>query len=829
MKILQLGIDFGKVASSLGLAHANYKPIPALDSNSASSSSSDGASGGRIASVLGGGESRNASIWGEPSVLHMPHSDDSGGRIASSSHQNSGKTVGSHGCEALDDYTPKDSLQVHFPAYNKTRANIMRYREQMGVNTGAWFVQENWMTASLFKCAGGSKSGELDVLEGYGTSSNGVNSARARMEKHWDTWITEKDFEKMAQMSINTVRLPIGYWTPGGNWTDNSPFAPYKSVYENSWKYFLRAVQWADKYNIGVLVDLHGAYGSQNGQPHSGVSNRGVQFYNNKNEQLTTDVLLWITEQTANITNVVGIELLNEPTNNPRLWTWYNKTMNAMRKVNKHAEDLPLYFHDAFNPSEGAKFAGKRNDFVVQDTHSYFVFTQKDTDTSASQHTSHIQGAIQDSMRTMAGTARGNFVVGEWSCALSPSSLKSSGNHRKSSSDFCQAQTNAYRNATAGAHFWSWTMENCDDNAGWCFKSAFSNYMDGSYNPWGFTSNVSNKTIADVSSSSASITMPSEYSDARSAALSNSTKCSSTPGLNAQVHTSSGHASGHAKHSSDSHSGSKHASSTHGHPSSSHAKHSSDSHSGSKHASSTHGHPSSSHDKHSSDSHSSSKHASSTHGHPSSSHAKHSSDSHSSSKHASSTHGHPSSSHAKHSSDSHSSSKHASSTHGHPSSSHAKHSSDSHSSSKHASSTHGHSSSGHSTHTSSSSHSHKREHSLPRRAAKMLGGSGAAAAGGHMAHRRAVQQKSVENLGYGDGFVSGRFFAELLTLNRIGFAEQYVQDTLKYYTKRKVINSKSGSSSYAKQFKAGRKQLEKEVTKLVRKTASSDSSGSGSG
>ena len=511
MQILSPGFDFSRVASSLSLATANYKPVPVTQNSMTTESSS---SGGRVASVQTSSGSHPESSWGLPSILHLPQSSQNGHDFRNN-NSSSGRTVGSNGCTLVDEYTPSDSLNVEFPSFNKSRANMLRYREQMGVNVGSWFVLESWMAPSMFSCASGGKSAEYDFVNGYGTSNDGLQSARATLEKHWDTWVTEDDFKSMKSVGVNTVRMPIGYWSAGPDWVKDTAFEPYASVYQNAFKYVKRAIHWANKYNIGVLIDLHAAYGAQNDQAHSGFSSGKVGFYSGNNMKRTTEFLLYLTEQFANVTNVVGIELLNEPQNNDKLWPWYNSTMNQMRKVNNYAKEVPLYFHDAFSPNQGAEFASKRTDFVVQDTHSYYVYTKQDQSMTANQHTSQIKGQILTSMQGMAKTARGNMVVGEWSCALNPNSLRSSKHHKTAYSDFCQAQTDTYRNATAGALFWSWTMENCKDNAGWCFKAALPGYMDNSYNVWGFSDKVSNKTIDTVSDSISSVQLPTSYRDAR--------------------------------------------------------------------------------------------------------------------------------------------------------------------------------------------------------------------------------------------------------------------------------------------------------------------------
>jgi glucan 1,3-beta-glucosidase len=56
---------------------------------------------------------------------------------------------------------------------------------------------------------------------------------------------------------LNHVRIPIGYWA-----YDVGPGEPYITGQHN---YLLKAIGWAATYNLKVIIDLHGAPGSQNG------------------------------------------------------------------------------------------------------------------------------------------------------------------------------------------------------------------------------------------------------------------------------------------------------------------------------------------------------------------------------------------------------------------------------------------------------------------------------------------------------------------------------------------------------------------------------------
>ena len=178
------------------------------------------------------------------------------------------------------------------------------------------FVQESWMVSSVFECAAGKQISELDVASGWGSTT----AARAVLERHWDTFINQSDFQYLASVGINTVRLPIGYWSLGPSFCQNTPFAAVADVYQSSWPRIVRAINMAAESGIGVLVDLHGAVGSQNGQPHSGISDGATNLFDNpSNIKQTIDVLSFLMNNLQNVTNVVGIQILNEPQNVPEL------------------------------------------------------------------------------------------------------------------------------------------------------------------------------------------------------------------------------------------------------------------------------------------------------------------------------------------------------------------------------------------------------------------------------------------------------------------------------------------------------------------------------
>ena len=78
-----------------------------------------------------------------------------------------------------------------------------------------------------------------------------------KMEKHWSSWITEEDFGQIASAGLNFVRIPIGYWS-----VIPMPGDPYVA---GAYAWMGKALDWAQGAGLKVMIDLHGAPGSQNG------------------------------------------------------------------------------------------------------------------------------------------------------------------------------------------------------------------------------------------------------------------------------------------------------------------------------------------------------------------------------------------------------------------------------------------------------------------------------------------------------------------------------------------------------------------------------------
>ncbi len=72
--------------------------------------------------------------------------------------------------------------------------------------------------------------------------------------EHWDTYITEPDFARMAEWGADHVRLPVDYFLFE---RDEKP----GEYLESGLKYIDNTIAWAKTYGLNVVLDLHHAPG----------------------------------------------------------------------------------------------------------------------------------------------------------------------------------------------------------------------------------------------------------------------------------------------------------------------------------------------------------------------------------------------------------------------------------------------------------------------------------------------------------------------------------------------------------------------------------------
>ena len=118
-----------------------------------------------------------------------------------------------------------------------------------------------------------------------------------------------------------------------------------------------------------VLIDLHGAPGSQNGQDHSGKSGE-ILWPSSSNIALTVNVLETMSSLWSSIPNVWGFELLNEPhysISHDVLTNFYRDAYSAIRKYSDdtHVVINSLYVSVIYEPCFVHFLSADFNDLFV--------------------------------------------------------------------------------------------------------------------------------------------------------------------------------------------------------------------------------------------------------------------------------------------------------------------------------------------------------------------------------------------------------------------------------------------------------------------------------
>ena len=291
-----------------------------------------------------------------------------------------------------------------------------------GVNLGNWLVLEKWMSPALF-------DGTTAEDEYYLPSQLSKEVYEARIKIHRAEYITEGDFVRIKAMGLDTVRIPVPYFIFG----DRPPFIGCIAELD-------KAFNWADRYGLQILIDLHTAPDSQNGFDNGGIS--GVCKWSRQPDEVefVLNVLERLAERYKDRAGLWGIEVINEPILD-NMWEMMDvpnrypaadpekakgsgpNTMEFIRRfyldaydrIRKHLpEEKYIVIHDAFNLHAWKDFMREEKyKNVVLDTHQYLMFAEMDgCEQTARGYTSYIKEHYEDEIRKMQQYFP--VICGEW-------------------------------------------------------------------------------------------------------------------------------------------------------------------------------------------------------------------------------------------------------------------------------------------------------------------------------------------------------------------------------------------------------------------------------
>lgn len=254
----------------------------------------------------------------------------------------------------------------------------MKSKKIRGVNFGNWLVLEKWMSPELFD--------GIDAEDEIWMNRVMDQSCKEELlKRHRETYITEKDVAYVARLGLNLIRLPVPFFVFGDR-------TPYSGCIE----YVDRLFEWAEKYDVQVLLDLHTVPDSQNGYDNGGITGVCKWCHSPKEVEFALTVLERLAERYKDRQGLYGIEVLNEPiswlvyktapsTGKARdkreaigssyvplrfLKTFYREAYGRIRSI--LPEEKVIVFHDGFRLGAWKDFfvrAGMKN--VMLDTHIY--------------------------------------------------------------------------------------------------------------------------------------------------------------------------------------------------------------------------------------------------------------------------------------------------------------------------------------------------------------------------------------------------------------------------------------------------------------------------
>ena len=164
-----------------------------------------------------------------------------------------------------------------------------------GVNLGNWLVLEKWMSPALFQ-------GTTAEDEYYLPTQLSPEVYEARIKIHRSEYITERDFVTIKSMGMESVRIPVPYFIFG----DRKPFIGCIEELDT-------AFNWAEKYGLTILIDLHTVPLSQNGFDNGGISGVCKWAQNPDEVEFALSVLERLAKRYGNRKGLFGIQPLNEP------------------------------------------------------------------------------------------------------------------------------------------------------------------------------------------------------------------------------------------------------------------------------------------------------------------------------------------------------------------------------------------------------------------------------------------------------------------------------------------------------------------------------------
>ncbi|CAI5518789.1 unnamed protein product [Closterium sp. Naga37s-1] len=264
------------------------------------------------------------------------------------------------------------------------------------------------------------RRGEWQLSQGL-RATQGDEEAERRVKEHREGFVREEDLAYLSRQGVNTVRVPVGYWTVYGEGVGESGGTPFVG---GGLAKVDQLFDWAEKHGVRVLFSLHGAHGSQNGYDHSGSQDGFGEFGRADSAYhvtATLNTIQLLAKRYAARPAFLGMGVLNEPTSNwvnsQALSSFYRRAYTAVRAASPCAYVGLSTYADTDSPFLKGLMTGDEHTNVLVDLHIYSVHAEKLRQMSLQQN---LQFLTLNRSAEIRQYQEGNrmAMVGEWSLAL---------------------------------------------------------------------------------------------------------------------------------------------------------------------------------------------------------------------------------------------------------------------------------------------------------------------------------------------------------------------------------------------------------------------------
>ncbi|KAL4197537.1 hypothetical protein AMTRI_Chr04g188740 [Amborella trichopoda] len=278
-------------------------------------------------------------------------------------------------------------------------------------------------------------------------------------------YIVEDDFRFMSNNGINSMRIPVGWWIA----SDPTPPDPYVGGSLNALD---NAFTWAEKYGLKIIVTLHAAPDSQNGNEHSGTKD-GSQNWGKtqRNIDQTVSIIDFLTSRYAKRSSLLAVELINEPLAPgvflDSLTKYYKAGYDTVRKYTSTAYVIMSNRLGPANPKELFPLTNGLTNVVI-DVHYYNLYSSMFNSMTVQQNIDFIYNDRAQQVSSIT-TANGPLTfVGEWVAEWA-----FQGASKEDYTRFAKAQLDVYGRASFGWAYWTYKNVNGHWSLKWMIENGY--------------------------------------------------------------------------------------------------------------------------------------------------------------------------------------------------------------------------------------------------------------------------------------------------------------------------------------------------------------------